>query len=207
MDKEQGQQQTVFAKYVLWRENMKRVKDVILVGVILVLAVMAFGCAPVGKQDISELEEAIGELRQEVGELREREMEQTNTSAAGTSIPAAEPTATQAQPQEGTMVSGTGFEERIKEAEQTANAVIAEVGNDGTAGGYAERMNLYLENRQKLKEAEQQLDRIEWELESAYTQGNIAIEAYMEMERLVEGIEDRLDHAEDGLELKLGIDD
>ena len=68
-------------------------------------------------------------------------------------------------------------------------------------------MNLYLENRQKLKEAEQQLDRIEWELESAYTQGNITIEAYMEMERLVEGIEDRLDHAEDGLELKLGIDD
>lgn len=92
------------------------------------------------------------------------------------------------------------FEKRVAELEKTCAAV--EVSSDRSTN-----YQTFIDVKHQIETLEHEMDGFDEEQEYAAQSGSLPYEDYMTIERAIDRLEDRLDYAEDGMEIALGIDD
>lgn len=92
------------------------------------------------------------------------------------------------------------FERRVSELE----AACASIEPKDTLD---ENYRAFLDMKYELDALEHEMDAYDDEREFAAKSGDVPYGEYMEIERAIDRLDDRLDYAKDGLELRLGIDD
>ena len=98
-------------------------------------------------------------------------------------------------------------EEEMNMFEKEVAAIEEKVENSAANGTYEENKASYLTIDQELERIEDKLDLFDDELEANYLDGTILAEQYREKELQLDQLENRLELAENTLEVKYGIDD
>lgn len=70
-----------------------------------------------------------------------------------------------------------------------------------------ENYRIFLDMKYEIDLLDHDMDAYDDEQEYAARSGELSYEEYMRIERAIDYLDDRLEHAEDGMELRLGIDD
>lgn len=167
--------------------------------------VMLAGCGTGDNTREAELEKKVQQLEQQVTSL-----EQGNTvgiasaSAGDNEIAAKGDNDTASQGDNGGTASGDVTIESLTEQVDTA---VAAADGATPAGTDEEKIQQYFEIKSELDKADRVLDDYDNTLEDQYRSGTLSRDDYRTLERQLEALEDKLDNAEDKLEVVFGIDD
>lgn len=176
---------------------MKKTKLFMLAGVITILSFSFLtGCGD-DRDDDDRLEAQIEQLEQQVTDLQKKNT--NNTSGTNTA------NSTNTEKSTGQNANSTLGD--ITKIEEAVNAVVTKVDGTTPSGTSAEQMEQFFSLKREIEQLDRELDIYDDALEAQYRQGTLTREDYTAQERNVDGLENRLDNAEDKLEIMFGIDD
>lgn len=161
---------------------------------------LAVGCTPQTSRGVdAEVAQRLERIEGELSELREMvsELEAGVQGAQEVAQDPSEPPVPQASESHPEL---DDFETRVAELEERCATATR---SDDRSTNY----QAYLDLKYEMDALEHEMDAYEDEWKHAARSGDASYEEYREVERAVDRLDDRLDHAEDGLELTLGVDD
>ena len=100
----------------------------------------------------------------------------------------------------------TNDTKQIQDFKNEVSSIIEKANNTKPVGTKEEDLNTYLAEK-KIDQLDDKIDLSDNQLEADYRAGTITIEQYQTQEREQDILEDQLEHAENALEARFGIDD
>ena len=184
-------------------------KTMALAGCLAVSLAVA-GCNQQATSDdaarVDELEQQVADLQAQLDEQPQQESQDTEADQGAASDSEGKQPQSSASSQElddavtSEYPEIADFEKRVAELEKTCAAV--EVSSDRSTN-----YQTFIDVKHQIETLEHEMDGFDEEQEYAAQSGSLPYEDYMTIERSIDRLEDRLDHAEDGMEITLGIDD
>ncbi|MGN1400037.1 MAG: hypothetical protein ACI4XL_00885 [Bacillus sp. (in: firmicutes)] len=95
----------------------------------------------------------------------------------------------------------------LEDLELAVGKIEEKVADTSPAGTADEQQAVFSSIQYEIEQEEFKIDQYEDELEADYQKGSIPADTYKERELTLEKLEDRLDNAEETLEINFGIDD
>lgn len=180
----------------------------------ILTAVLLSGCGQKSSSDAETeaLKEQVARLEQQISQLEQQAQEDHNVQedASGEVISRQDKPAASEGESEGGGISGTS-DLKTTDTMESLEALVAafEEKADSAAadGSDSENMEKFFSLKQEEKQIDDKLDLHEDELEYLYRKQALSREDYNKMDLQLERLEDRLEDAEDYLELVFGIDD
>ena len=169
---------------------MKRIK-LLGIAVALTCTFLLAGCAD-RDDDMDELEKKVDQLEQDVDNLKNKD----SSTGSGT-------TSTDSQNTQTTDPSA----ETLEDLSAAVDEVTAKADEATVPESSEERNSQFLELKDALNTVDARLDAYDDYLESQYKQGSMSYSDYRNASKDLDPLEDKLDQAEDKLELTFGIDD
>ncbi len=145
----------------------------------------------------SSSEARVAELEAEVERLQgELDTEQTDSTSS-----AAQTTADASSVQ-------TSFEDTtVQDISDRAEDLITRAEAADVSSDHDTKIKAFFELDSEFNQLENELDAYEDQQEANYRSGSLTWDEYRAIEREIDQVEDRLDYAQDALELRFGIDD
>lgn len=166
---------------------------------LLVFALALTGC----QQSTGTDADRVADLERQVAELQEQ-IDQTDaaSSSAAADATASSSASSAASAADATPVNDTiaGYETRVAELEDACASVEA-------SGDRSADYSTFLDMKTELDQLEREMDAYDDEQELAARQGSLSREDYIAIERAIDALDERLDRAEDSLEVTLRVDD
>jgi len=188
-------------------------KTMLIISVVVVMAIAMIGCAPTAQQagtDLSALQEQLDQISDDISSLRSdvEGLKGAQTAQPEPGAPAQSEAPTETQTIDNAAASAPGTQETTQKSaadydiSSLTDKVNALVGKMESATEQA-----MFDVKAEAKKLENEIDAMDDRAKIDYRKGTLSRSDYRYIDGELDQLEDRLDHAEDAMERRLGYDD